>query len=147
MSKKIESPVVRFPGSVTLKDPIPLSVCVEWETAMAECQPSPCSTGREILTQFWRTPEKDREVVSVEYSKHFTECVESGGKCRIGLSDTAAQVRLLPAIKACVESWEVPSFDLSNPPGSPKAARSKFIGWLVQEISLIYNEAEGDPNE
>jgi len=56
---------------------------------------------------------------------------------------------MIKAIRACVETWEVPAFDLANPPGSPKIARSKFIAWLITEIGLIYNEAEadGDPNE
>jgi len=146
MGKKIESPVEKFPGSVTLKDPIPLSACVEWEAALADCQPSPCSEGRKILAQFWRTPEKERDVVSAEYETHFIACSESGGKCRVGLTDTAAQMRMLKSVRACVETWEVPAFDLANPPGSPKIARSKFIGWIIGEIATIYNEADGDPN-
>jgi hypothetical protein len=56
---------------------------------------------------------------------------------------------MLKALKACVEEWHIEGFDLSNPPGSPKVARSRFVAWLIGEVSAIYNEAEavGDPNE
>jgi hypothetical protein len=147
--KIVSSPVKKFPGTVGIKDPIPLSACVEWEAGLAECQPSPCSEGRRILTQFWRTPNKERDVISSEYEEHFTSCVEKGGKCRSGLTDTAAQARMIKSLKACVEEWHVDGFDLANPPGSPKIARSQFVAWLIGEVSNIYNEAEaaGDPNE
>ena len=36
MSKVIESPVKRFPGSVTLKDPLPFPLVVKWEEALAK---------------------------------------------------------------------------------------------------------------
>lgn len=144
MPKKITSPVTRFPGSVTLLDPIPLSACVAWEAALADCQPAPCSDGQKILMQLWREPEKSRDEVALEYTEHFTACKN----CRPGLSDTAAQERMIKAIRACVEAWDIPAFDLANPPGSPRVARSKFVAWLITEIGIIYNEAEadGDPN-
>ena len=165
--KVITSPVTKFPGTVGIKDPIPLSACVEWEAGLAECQPSPCSEGRVILNKLWReqiVAKKDasdeekaeveaaeikrRAVVSDEYETHFVSCTEKGNGCKLGLTDIEAQARMLKAIRACVETWEVPNFDLVNPPGSPKIARSQFIGWLIGEINKIYNEAEaaGDPN-
>lgn len=147
--KVVTSPVTKFPGTVGIKDPIPLSACVEWEAGLEECQPTPCSEGKAILTQFWKTPDKSKDEVSAEYEAHFTTCVESGGKCKLGLTDTAAQARMIKPARACVEEWHIEGFDLANPPGSPKSARSRFIGWLITEISNVYNEAEaaGDPNE
>ena len=142
MSKLVTSPVIKFPGTVTLKDPLPLSACVEWEAALAECQPSPCNEGRKILMKMVDVDE--RASIVDEYTKHFAGCKD----CRPGLSEVAAQERMLKVIKAMVESWSVPSFDLANPPGSPKTARSKFVGWIIGEISAVYNaeEPDGDPN-
>jgi hypothetical protein len=142
MSKLVTSPVTKFPGTVTLKDPIPLSACVDWETALAECQPSPCHEGRKILMQM--VGAEERESIVTEYTKHFAGCAN----CKPGLSEVAAQERMIKTIKSCVESWNVPGFDLANPPGSPKKARSQFVGWIIGEISAIYNaeDPDGDPN-
>lgn len=144
MPKTITSPVTKFPGTVVLRDPIPLSACVEWEQALADCQQAPCQEGARILSQLWRNPDKKREAVIEEYTEHAIGCKN----CRPALSDTAAQERMIKAIRPCVESWDIPAFDLKDPPGSPKVARSKFIAWIIGEISTIYNEAEadGDPN-
>ena len=140
--KKVESPVTKFPGSVTIKDPIPLSACVEWEAALSDCQPSSCSDGKKILMKMVGTEE--RADIIDEYTKHFAGCE----KCRPGLPETAAQERMLKAIKTCVESWNVSDFDLVNPPGSPKKARSQFVAWVIREINTVYNaeELDGDPN-
>lgn len=160
MPKTITSPVSRFPGNVVLKDPIPLSACVEWERALADCQQSPCVAGAKILSHLWRdlpkwqetdTDEMRKQVedelrkrVMGEYTDHVIDCKD----CRPALSDTAAQERMLKAIRPCVEKWDIPAFDLKDPPGSPKVARSKFVAWIIGEISAIYNETEpdGDPN-
>ena len=144
MPKKIESPVSRFPGSVVLKDPIPLSACVEWEAALTDCQAAPCADGRKILLGMLDADEEQRAAIFDEYAVHFAGC----DKCRPTLSDTAAQERMIKAIRPCVEEWNIPAFDLSDPPGSPKIARSKFVAWIIGQISAIYNEAEpdGDPN-
>jgi hypothetical protein len=142
MSKLVTSPVTKFPGTVTLKDPIPLSACVDWEAALAECQPSPCSEGRKILMQMIGVEE--RAEIIAEYTKHFAGCAN----CKPGLTEVAAQERMLKAIKPMVESWDVSGFDLVNPPGSPRAARSRFVAWVIGEISAVYNaeEPDGDPN-
>jgi hypothetical protein len=144
MPKTVTSPISRFPGSVVLKDPIPLSACVEWEEALADCHPKPCLRAREIRAKTWQKDAPPKEEVIAEYMAHFEACKD----CKGALSDTAAQERMLKSVRTCVEKWDVPAFDLQNPPGSPKVVRSKFVAWIIGEINTIYNEAEpdGDPN-
>jgi hypothetical protein len=138
--KTVESPITRFPGSVVLKDPIPLSACVAWEEALNDCKMAPCPEAYKILVAGQEKPDPD----PAEFASHILTCKN----CRPALSDTAAQERMVKAVKSCVDEWNIPSFDLANPPGSPRIARSKFVAWIIGEINTIYNEAEpdGDPN-
>jgi hypothetical protein len=144
MSHKIDSPVTRFSGSVTIKDPLPLSACVEWEAALADCQSHPCADGRKILSGILGANDTTRADVIKEYAAHFSGCT----LCTPGLADTSAQERMMRAVRPCIEAWEIPAFDIENPPGSPKISRSKFVAWVIGEISRVYmaEEPDGDPN-
>ena len=144
MGKTIESPVKHFPGTVTLKDPLPLSACVEWEAGLDDCRPHPCPDGRKIIVDLADAEADKRSGIVAEYGKHFASC----DKCKPGLSDTAAQERMIKAIRACILEWHINNFDLANPPGSPKLSRSKFVGWLIDEVTKVYvaEEPDGDPN-
>ena len=148
--KTVTSPVKRFPGTVGLKDPLPLDACILWEAAIQDCNPKTCPTGREILLPFFALDKDDerRAEIVTAYNQHFYACVESENipRCKPGKTEIQAQARLLPAVKACVESWGIEGFDLSNPPGSPKAARSELIGWIIGEVNKLYLGEEPDPN-
>jgi len=149
MPKTITSPVPKFPGTVVLHDPLPLSAVVEWEEALADCKGHPCGAALKILSGMFAEG-ADRDAVAAEYAAHYADCVESDRRprCLPGLSDTAAQARTMKAIRPCVAEWHVENFDLANPPGSPKASRSRFVAWLIKEITDLYTEEDptGDPN-
>jgi hypothetical protein len=153
MPKTITSPVTRFPGTVLLHDPLPLSAVVIWEEAQAECSARPCPTAVDILRGGLDLEDDDKagkDKLMQEYAAHFVKCADSKDvpRCRRALPEAAAHVRMLPAIRACVAEWHIEGFDLANPPGSPKASRVKFMDWLIGEIQKLYvaEEPDGDPN-
>lgn len=145
MGKVIESPVKKFPGTVTLKDPIPLDACVTWEQALDECGAKLCNVGQTLVSKIVKGDEKARE----DLTAHYLKCKEDKTGCREPLPETQAQARIIPSIKTCIEEWKIEGFDLSNPPGSPKLSRSKLIAWLVKEINDLYIDEgldQSDPN-
>ena len=100
MSKVIQSPIKRFPGSVTLYDPVPYPNFIEWEKAIrSECD---------------NNPEK--------------------------------QLIMWGGVKAMVEKWEIPEFDIEKPVATPRVAVINLLSWLVTEIGKIINEVEESPN-
>jgi hypothetical protein len=148
MPKLIHSPVKRFPGDVVLLDPLPLAVVVAWEEAIKDCQTRPCAVGAEILGRTF-LKDADRPALLAEYGHHFAECSASERipRCRSKLGDSAAQERMIPAIRKCVAEWKIPNFDINNPPGNPKISRSQLVAWLVNEINNLYlDEGLNDPN-
>jgi hypothetical protein len=151
--KIVTSPVTKFPGTVTLKEPLPLDACVMWEAAIQDCKARPCQKGLSIISEINKLQkdesEKMQEIID-NYNAHFFACIDSKEHphCRPAKTDIEAQVRMLQVVKPCVAEWKIEGFDLANPPGSPKAARSELIGWLITEISKIYigDDPAGDPN-
>lgn len=149
----VTSPVTKFPGTVTLKEPLPLDACVTWEAALQDCKAKPCRKALSLLMPIYQIQKEDleqsKEILNA-YNEHFYTCVESTEHphCKAGKNDIEAQVRMLQAVRPCVSEWHIDGFDLANPPGSPKAARSELIAWLITEISKIYvgEEPDGDPN-
>ena len=111
MPKSITSPVKRWPGTVTLYEPLSYPQVLALENAY---------------------------------------------KAIKGLTDdpTMTQVRaiMVPAVIKCVEGWQLnggfpesPAFD--NFPATPKQSAAKLIEWLLNEISVLYEDAEDIPNE
>jgi hypothetical protein len=151
--KIVTSPVSKFPGTVTIKDPLPLDACVIWEAALQDCKPRACHVGVSIVSEMSKLKkeeaEKGQEILKA-YNAHFYDCITKTEQphCKPGKTDIEAQVRMLQAFKPCISEWKIDGFDLANPPGSPKAARSEFVGWLITEIAKVYlgEEPEGDPN-
>ena len=151
MTKTVTSPVVRFGGTVDLKDPVPLLAAVSWEDAQNECRQHVCPKGITLIQAAMSAEKKDRASKMDAFSAHFVECCNSDKKphCREGLQGAAYHAKMIPAIRECVEAWNVPDFDLANPPGSPRDARAQFLDWLIREIETAYTDnglAEQDPN-
>ncbi len=108
MSKIIVSPVPRFPGSVTLWDPLTEPQCVVIERALADAQKRNSE----------EPPPTRSELDAI----------------------------LAPAVLQCVEK-----IDLKDWPGyfpaTPKVSSARLLGWLIEEILKLYQEAEEIPNE
>lgn len=101
MGKLIHSPVDKFPGDVTLLNPVPYPAYIEWEKALI----------------FEGTPK-----------------------------ETDKQQALFKGVRAMVEKWEIPNFDIDNPPAAPnRVAIINLLAWLVTEIGIVIN-GESDPN-
>jgi len=101
VSKVIQSPVKRFPGSVTLYDPVPYPNFIEWEKAIG---------------------------------------TEGKG------ADPEKQLIMWGGVKAMVEKWEIPEFDIEKPVATPRVAVINLLSWLVTEIGKFINEVEESPN-
>jgi hypothetical protein len=107
MGKLIHSPVDKFPGDVTLFDPVPYPAYIEWEKAL----------------RFEGMPD-DKE--------------EQKGLFK--------QQALFNGARAMVEKWEIPNFDIDNPPAAPnRVAIVRLLSWLVAEIGIVI-KGESDPN-
>jgi len=111
MSKTIESPVERFPGTVTLSDPLTFPQALAMEDAL-------------------------------EAAKELGET-----------SVRRQNYTVLPGLIACVEEWNIDAEGFpANPtadtfPSTPATPAAQLIAWLIEEIILLYYEAEPDPNE
>jgi len=99
MGKQITSPVDKYPGTVTLIDPVPYPVYIEWEKAIHDLDD-------------------------------------------LVLSD--AQFSMLKAVRLMVENWDIPDFDIENPPATPRAKVVSLLAWLIEEIGRVINGT--DPN-
>lgn len=100
MSKLIHSPVDKFPGDVTLFDPVPYTAYIAWEKA-----------------------------------------IRVDGEAQ----DSVKQFALFEGVKALVEAWNIPDFDISNPPATPRTPVLNLLAWLVTEIGIVVN-GDTDPN-
>lgn len=119
--KVIESPVKKWPGTVTLPDYLTVPQAVEWEEAfdnanaiLPECEPL----------------SKDKPL-----SKEQAELIDTRLSAKwLGL--------LLPGIKACVLEWNLQGLDPDNFPATPKTARIELVAWLIKEIGKLYSGIE-----
>jgi hypothetical protein len=100
VSKLIHSPVDKFPGDVTLYDPVPYPAYIAWEKS-----------------------------------------VKFGGEAQ----DSEKQLALFDGAKAMCEKWDIPNFDIDNPPATPRTAVLNLLAWLVTEIGKVI-AGESDPN-
>lgn len=57
---------------------------------------------------------------------------------------------MLPAILKCIEKIDLAGFPKNvgadNWPASPRQSSAELIGWLIDEIVILHNEAETVPN-
>lgn len=100
MSKLIHSPVEKFPGDVTLFDPVPYPTLIAWEKA-----------------------------IEIEGS----------------VEDLEKQLAMFGGVRAMVEKWDIPDFDIENPVSTPRTSVLNLLAWLVTEIGKVIN-GEPDPN-
>ena len=55
------------------------------------------------------------------------------------------QIALFEGVKAMVEKWDIPNFDIANPVATPHTPVLNLLAWLVTEVGKIIN-GESDPN-
>ena len=71
---------------------------------------------------------------------------EAGGRVWLSVEDE----RLLPAVLACVEKWELDKFPesvtLETFPASPRAESHGLVAWLFNEIFTVYIGEKQIPN-
>ena len=69
------------------------------------------------------------------------------------IGDNSARVNYaaLPGILACVEAWHLVGIPdgvtLDTFPATPPVSVARLIGWLVEELSKEFDEAETVPND
>lgn len=103
MGKLIHSHVDKFPGDVTLFDPVPYPAYIAWKKA-------------------W-------ESVDIKQPANLD-----------------MQLVLWGGIRAMVEKWEIPNYDINNPSAVPhRAAVLRLMSWLVIEVGKVI-AGESDPN-
>lgn len=113
MSKIITSPVEKFPGTVTLADPMLLEHAIAWERATA---------AMDDLVEFATT--------------------DSGALRAVGLKEGATisqrEGALIEGIKAVVEEWNLEGIDPQRFPLTPKGQITRLLTWLFREIHKVY---------
>lgn len=61
----------------------------------------------------------------------------------------ARNYALLPGILACTEEWHLEKFpenlNADNFPATPPASANRLLAWLVNEINLLFQEADEVP--
>lgn len=119
MGKVITSPVKKWPGTVTLCDPLSLPQVVEVRKAL-ESAIEVAGSGE---------TDKDGDRIIADLAAYHNE--------------------LLPAFLSCVEIWELEGLENPpNPfPGTPRASAAELMNWLSTEVIALFAEAETAPNE
>lgn len=115
MSKVITSPFDRFPGTVTLADPMLLEQAVAWERARERAD--------DLLE--WQRDENGK-------------IVDGTGKFRPGTVPSEREAIILEGVRACVEAWNLEGYDPQKPPYSPKAEVTNLVTWLMNEVNAVY---------
>lgn len=110
MPKVITSPVEKWPGTVTLSDPLTLPQGRAFEEGLIEAQKA----------------------------------------LRDSKGQLSYEIAILEGCIPCVEKWDIPSIPsltVNTFPLKPHRARYALISWLLEEIMLLYKDAEEVPNE
>jgi hypothetical protein len=117
MSKVITSPVKKWPGTVTLSDPMNYPQFFAVQDAMAE--------GNRLAQE---AREAGKEISEQRYSHTILggvlQCIE------------AHDLKGLPEV-----------LTLDNFPSSPAASSLRLIAWLINEVTEIYTSEDESPNE
>ena len=117
MSKTIKSPVKKWPGAVTLHDPLSLPQVVAIKEAFnsaLELGSEKNKKGETIIT--------DLSLYHKELAPAITDCVQSWD----------------------LEGIDNPP---SPFPGTPIKPAAEVINWLSEEVTELFQEAEDPPNE
>lgn len=138
MSKVIESPVKRFKGTVTLRDPMDFVLGAEWDEAMGNI-----GFATKAINEKYHLPENIDEdtVLPREY---------------IGERFRLIKKVLYPLLVKMVTEWNLtnilPGVTVENfpnaSPGTSVASINALTAWLINECQKVYNGNEADsPNE
>jgi hypothetical protein len=143
MGKVITCPVEKWPGTVTISDPLSLPQVSAIEKANAEADL--LRVNKWICGKCKKIHEKPEQV----------NCEKCGAEIELwrtlpdGVSIAMYRTPLMPAYLDCVEMWNLEG--LGNPPavfpGTPRVSSSRLAGWLIDEVRLLFREAEEIPNE
>lgn len=125
MSKVLESPVKRWPGTITIPDFLTIPQAIAWEEAIGNANEILPEAEPFVKDEKLTTSQINR--ISASWSTKWTSLV-------------------LPGIMACVESWNLEGLDHNNFPATPPLSRVKLVAWIVNEIKKLYDEAEEIPN-
>ena len=128
MSRIIESPVKKWPGTITIPDFLTINQAITYEDAI--------DSANKLLPKI---EDGDSEEVVKEKKAKIAEII-SGKKY---------ERELLPGIFACVESWNLQGLEnisVDNFPGTPKRARAELFYWLLGAIADLYKDEAEIPN-
>lgn len=130
MSKSILSPVTRFPGSVTIPNPLTFPQYIAWKR-----------TTQNLLAAFEKAHEGEPE--PEEGDKPSLKLWEVGGVDEYTLL-------AIPGICEVVEKWDLAGFPPDPTPdtfpATPRVAVARLIYWLVSEIDAVAYQGDDDPN-
>ena len=128
---KIESPVKRWPGTITLPEYLTIPQAMAWEDALEKA--------RDLLPEVEFELKEDG---SIDASKLLPEHLEY-----LNISNSVKYANeVLPGIKECVLEWNLKDFDPENFPATPRQSRLELMNWLMTEITKLYKEADEVPN-
>ena len=154
MPRKFISPSERWPGSVTLVDPMPMSMVLEYERLTRELGTHFCPVGLELLMKFQEEQDPDaKEVARKELNAHALECFESNepGHCEMSKFGAKRDSVYLPFILRSVEKWELGNFPEAvteeSFPGTPRLESGQLFDWLVRCLDDIYSGNEATETE
>lgn len=124
MSKTITSPIPRFPGTVTLSDPMMLPQAIAWERA------------------------RERADEMLEFATDENgEIIPGSGKFKAGIMPSEREAALLEGMRPTIEAWNLEGVDPEHFPFTPKADVTRLITWLMNEVGKVYyGEADEHPN-
>ena len=133
MSKVITSTLARFPGTVTIADPMNFSQWMAWRASRDNANLQHVAAVGE--------DEEGKATRTLTYGE-------------IGLVD-AYTLATLPGVLACVEKWELENFPNSLTVETFPAAGSKYtrldianlLIWLAHEVDDVAFGEGNDPNE
>jgi len=127
--KEITSPVKKWPGTVTISDPLSLPQAVMFQHALRES--------------------RDKLIQGLEDAGVDVENAKDSDYDKVNLSLSELNVIYIDAILGCVEEWSLDGIE--NPPkslpGTPSLSANKLVSWLIKEITTLFQEDEEVPNE
>lgn len=134
---KIESPVQRWPGTVTLPDYLTFPQAIAWEECLA--------SARQLLPEYVYDLPMNEEG-KIDNKKLTSQQVKQMTEMLSAINSAKYEGELIKGIKECVSEWNLQNFDKDNFPATPRKSRSELVKWLVSEIGKLYNEADEIPN-
>ncbi len=131
MGKIITSPVKKWPGTVTLSDPLSLPQAVKFQESIRDAR---------------NTYNKAFEAAGIDTDLQNAKEVDFE---KIELSTAELSEVRLEAVLDCVEEWNLEGIESPpNPfPGSPAISSARLMQWLIGEITKLLTEDEEAPNE